>query len=154
MSAKILRIPIKQEGERSVRVPIKQQENAMHSKPTVDQVLAELPWNWDELIKNLNPENPNHAFYLRAYKARRAFGLWDAYDPAANAIIALVEAQNDIAMATEAVSVQEIADAPDMKEALTARAEAAVDLMRALLVETELTWTPQGWGARTERARQ
>jgi hypothetical protein len=145
-----MRIPIKQKGGRSVRVPIKQQENAMHSKPTVAQVLAELSWNWDELIKELDPDNLNHGFYLRAYEARRAFGLWDAYDPAVQAIVDLVEAQNAIAMATEADSVQEIADAPDMAAAIAKRAEAAVDLMHALLIETKNLWTPQ----RAERWRQ
>jgi hypothetical protein len=124
-----------------------------HEIPTVEEMLTKPEWDWDKTIDELNPANPKHAFYLRAYKARRAFGLWDAHDPAVYAIVALVEAQNDIAMATEADSMA-IADAPDMTEALTARAEAAVNLMRALLVETELTWTPQGWGARTEWAQQ
>jgi hypothetical protein len=116
-------------------------------KTTVALVLREPAWNWDERIKGRDLNDPKNARIKRIYEARRVFGLWDESDPAANAIVALVEAQNDVAMATEADALKEIADAPDMTEALTARAEAAVKLMRALLIETKAHWTPQGWAA-------
>jgi hypothetical protein len=98
-------------------------------------------WSWDAVIKRFAGEPAIE----RAYAASRLCGLWDPYDPVANAILALVEAQSELAQAISAEQYADVADAPEIGPALTKRAEAAVNLMRALLLETENIWTPQGW---------
>ena len=101
-------------------------------------------WNWDVVIKRFAGEPATE----RAYAASRLCGLWDADDPVANAILALVEAQNELAQAISAEQYAHVAAAPEIGPALTKRAEAAVNLMHALLLETESIWTPEGWCAR------
>jgi hypothetical protein len=98
-------------------------------------------WDWDEVIK----QHAGQPSIERRYALRRYFGLWDDYDPVANAILDLVEAQNELAQAISAEQYVDIDGAPEVGPALEKRAAAAVDLMHALLLETELAWTPQGW---------
>jgi hypothetical protein len=104
-------------------------------------VLLDDNWNWDLIIKKY----AGHPSVKRAYEARRYCGLWDECDPAANAILELVEAQNEIAQAISAGELAYIDDAPQVGPALEKRATAAVRLMQALLLETDSIWTPQGW---------
>jgi hypothetical protein len=98
-------------------------------------------WDWDEVIK----QHADQPSIERRYALRRYFGLWDDLDPVGNAILDLVEAQNELTQAISAEGYANIDGAPEVGPALEKRAAAAVDLMHALLLETDLTWTPQGW---------
>ena len=55
-------------------------------------------WDWDEVIK----QHAGQPSVERRYTLRRYFGLWDDADPVANAILDLVEAQNELAQAISA----------------------------------------------------
>ena len=101
-------------------------------------------WDWDEVIK----QHAGQPSIERRYALRRYFGLWDDHDPVASTILDLVEAQNELAQAISAEGYADIDGAPEVGPALEKRAAAAVDLMHALLLETELTWTPQRWASR------
>ncbi len=104
-------------------------------------------WDWDEVIK----QHAGQPSIERRHALRRYFGLWDDLDPVANTILDLVEAQNELAQAISAEGYADIDGAPEVGPALEKRAAAAVDLMHALLLETELTWTPQGGASRRGR---
>ena len=55
-------------------------------------------WDWDDVIK----QHAGQPSIERRYALRRYFGLWDDADPVANAILDLVEAQNELAQAISA----------------------------------------------------
>jgi hypothetical protein len=104
-------------------------------------------WSWDAVIKRFSGEPAIE----RAYAASQLCGLWDLDDAVVGAILQLVEAQNELAQAISAEQYADVADAPEIGPALAKRVEAAATLIRALLLETENIWTPQGWCARARR---
>jgi hypothetical protein len=67
---------------------------------------AEMPEQIKKIKKIKKIKGPERRFTLRAYEARKAFGLWDSHDPVANAILALVETQNALAVAIYAEVVE------------------------------------------------
>jgi hypothetical protein len=102
-------------------------------------------WDWDLVIKKF----AGAPKIERAYAARQYCGLWDVCDPVADAILDLVEVQNELAQAISAEQYA-VVDAPEVGPTLKKRVEAALNLMRALLLETESVWTPQGYQAEVE----
>jgi hypothetical protein len=59
-----------------------------------------------EIVEDMLTPEPVKKFYARADRLRKAFGYWDACDPAAQAILNLVAAQNSIAQATDRYSAR------------------------------------------------
>jgi hypothetical protein len=68
---------------------------------------------------------------LIAEALRRHFGLWDEFDPVANAILDLVEAQNELAQAFSAQQY-DVDGAPEVGSALEKRSAAARKLIDAI----------------------
>jgi hypothetical protein len=134
---------------------VQKHHDASNKTMTLAEVIEDAGGDWEQLIKDggFDPDNSRSAFFKRADAARRMFGLWDLCDPVAHAIIALVEAQNELAAAIMADGAYgaRIIDCPNIGDALNQRAELAVDLMRALVIEREHTWTPQGWAYQCPR---
>ena len=88
-------------------------------------------------VKRLEQEFINWADRLR-----EKFGVWDPDDPAARAILKLVEAQNHLA---DEISKDATTGDGDIGEALEMRAWAATEVMTALLIDVGSIWTPQAW---------
>jgi hypothetical protein len=87
-------------------------------------------------------------------RLREQFGKWDFCDPAATAILRLVEAQNKLADAISEYAAGISAGAPPIDEALERRIKAAMALLNALLLETPFEWTPQGHRFQEEESRR
>jgi hypothetical protein len=84
-------------------------------------------WDWDQVIK----QHAGKPWIERGYALRRYFGLWDEYDPVANVILDLVEAQNELAQAFSAQQY-DVDGAPEVGPALEKRSAAAKKLMAAI----------------------
>ncbi len=106
---------------------------------------------WDELLELregiLDAEKREQVgdveFVERAYEARKTFGVWDADEPVAQALLALIEAQNTLAAATDAEGYDTVG-APSIEEAALARAKAAEVLIQVFAYSWE-PWRPRGW---------
>ena len=101
-----------------------------HPTPKVpwSEILEDENWVWDEVIK----QHAGKPSIERRYALRRYFGLWDEYDPVANAILDLVEAQNELAQAFSAEQYADVDGAPEVGPALAKRSAAAKRLMAAI----------------------
>ena len=101
-----------------------------HPTPKVpwSEILEDENWVWDEVIK----QHAGKPSIERRYALRRYFGLWDEYDPVANAILDLVEAQNELAQAFSAEQYADVDGAPEVGPALAKRSAAAKELMIAI----------------------
>jgi hypothetical protein len=106
----------------------------MTEQPTTKVLWSEIleaetqNWDWDQVIK----QHAGKPSIERSYALRRYFGLWDDADPVANAILDLVEAQNELAQAISAEQYADIDGAPEIGSALGKRAAAAKELMAAI----------------------
>jgi hypothetical protein len=98
--------------------------------------------------KSQDPQAQRHEqeFVDWGNRLRTDFGAWDSCDPAATAILALVEAQNVLTAAISQAATGTPVWAPSIDDALAARGIAALEVVRALLFEPP-EWSP----ARTEK---
>jgi hypothetical protein len=92
------------------------------------EILEDENWDWDEIIKR----HVGKPSIERRNALRRHFGLWDEYDPVANAILDLVEAQNELAQAISAGEYADVDGAPEVGPALEKRSAAVKELMAAI----------------------
>jgi ParB family chromosome partitioning protein len=80
------------------------------------EILKDADWDWEQVIK----QYAGQPWIERAYAVRRFACLWDEYDPVANAILSLVEAQNELAQAYSAEQYH-VDGAPQVGPALAKR---------------------------------